>query len=105
MHMMTNSRFRPIRRALGFLFLGIGIAGVLLPIIPGWPGFFVAIVLLGRRDPVLRKLHLLGRRALRTLRRSRVRRLRRFGHWLSAQYVSMRRSITPRLIQAEKMFR
>jgi hypothetical protein len=101
---MTSSRFRPIRRALGFLFLGIGIAGAILPIIPGWPGFFVAIVLLGRRDPVLRKLHLLGRRTLRTLRRSRWQQLRRFGHWLSAQYVSMRRSITPRIIQAERMF-
>jgi uncharacterized membrane protein YbaN (DUF454 family) len=101
---MNSSRFRPIRRALGFLFLGIGIAGAILPIIPGWPGFFVAIVLLGRRDPVLRKLHLLGRRTLRALRRSRWQQLRRFGQWLSAQYVGMRRSITPRIIQAEKMF-
>ncbi|MEI8306035.1 MAG: hypothetical protein WCF99_03105 [Chloroflexales bacterium] len=104
MQIMTNSGVRLVRRTLGFLALGVGIAGILLPIIPGWPGFVVAIVLLGRRDPALRHLHVFGRRTLRAMRRSRVRQMRRLGHWLSAHYVGMRRSITPHLIQAEKMF-
>ncbi len=104
MHSITRSSVRLIRRTLGFIALGIGIAGVLLPIIPGWPGFVVAIILLGRRDPALRYLHLLGRRSLRRMRRSRIRQMRRLGHWLSAHYVGMRRSITPRIIQAEKIF-
>ncbi|MEI7771228.1 MAG: hypothetical protein WCI67_14640 [Chloroflexales bacterium] len=102
--LMTNPHLRIARRALGFLALGIGIAGVLLPIIPGWPGFVLAIVLLGRRDPALRWLHLYGRRTLRTLRRSRVSQMRRLGHWLSAHYVGLRRSITPHIIWAEKIF-
>ncbi|MEI7643488.1 MAG: hypothetical protein WCJ55_04175 [Chloroflexales bacterium] len=104
MQTITRSSVRLIRRTLGFLFLGIGVAGVLLPIIPGWPGFVIAILLLGRRDPALRHLHLLGRRILRILRRSRVRQVRRIGRWLSAHYVGMRRGLTPRIIQAERMF-
>ncbi|WP_129630506.1 hypothetical protein [Candidatus Oscillochloris fontis] len=93
-----------VRRTLGFLFLGVGIVGSLLPILPGWPGLFVAILLLGRRDPTLRRLHLFGRRRLRSLRTSRVPHMRRVGRWLSDQYVGMRRLITPKLIWAEKFF-
>jgi hypothetical protein len=104
MQITTSSAFRLARRALGFLFLGIGIAGALLPIIPGWPGLIVAILLLGRRDPALRRLHLVCRRGLRILRTSRSPRLRLLGLWLSSQYVGMRRSITPRIIQAERFF-
>ncbi|MBX0329050.1 hypothetical protein K2Z83_15330 [Oscillochloris sp. ZM17-4] len=108
MQSITSSAIRParlIRRGLGFLFLGVGIAGALLPIIPGWPGLFVAILLLGRRDPALRKLHLVGRRGLRSLRTARAPHMRRIGRWLSDQYVGMRRSMTPHLIRAEKMFK
>jgi uncharacterized membrane protein YbaN (DUF454 family) len=104
----TSTQFRLgrlLRRALGFFFLAIGIAGALLPIIPGWPGLFVAILLLGRRDPLLRRMHLVGRRSLRRLRTARAPHTRRFGRWLSGQYVGMRRSITPKLIQAENMFK
>ncbi len=107
MHTRNDSSFRParlVRRALGFFFLAIGVAGALLPIIPGWPGLFVAIVLLGRRDPALRRMHLAGRRGLRLLRTARLPLLRRLGHWLSAQYVGMRRSFTPHLIRAERIF-
>ncbi|NTW01830.1 MAG: hypothetical protein HGA19_11130 [Oscillochloris sp.] len=105
MQMTHNRSFRFVRRSLGFLFLAIGILGALLPIIPGWPGLFVAVLLLGRRDPALRKLHLVGRRFLRFLRTARTPHLRRFGRWLSDQYVGMRRSITPRIIQAERLFK
>ncbi|NTV65639.1 MAG: hypothetical protein HGA65_19190 [Oscillochloris sp.] len=100
----TSGSLHLARRVLGFCFLGIGIAGVLLPIIPGWPGFFVAIILLGRRDPALRRLHLVGRRILRRLRTARTPHLRRLGRWLSDQYVGMRRSMRPHIIRAEKIF-
>jgi hypothetical protein len=108
MQTTTDTQFRParlIRRGLGFFFLAIGILGALLPIIPGWPGLFVAVLLLGRRDPTLRRMHLAGRRVLRGLRTARAPHTRRVGRWLSGQYVGMRRGITPRLIQAERIFR
>lgn len=104
----ANRTFRPARmarRALGFFFLGLGVAGAILPIIPGWPGLFVAVMLLGRRDPALRRMHLLGRRGLRRLRTARTPRLRRLGRWLSGQYVGMRRAMTPHLIRAEQIFK
>lgn len=104
----ADRTFRPAgmaRRALGFLFLGIGVAGAILPIIPGWPGLFVAVMLLGRRDPALRRMHIVGRRGLRRLRTARAPHVRRLGRWLSGQYVGMRRSLTPHLIRAERLFK
>jgi hypothetical protein len=93
------------RRALGFVFLGIGLLGAILPIIPGWPAFIFAILLLGRRDRTLRQLHLLGRRVLRWLRRHPVPPVSSTGLWLSGQYLGMRRLIAPRIIAAERAFR
>lgn len=98
------SFLRVLRRSLGFLCLGIGILGAILPIIPGWPAFILAVVLLGRRDRTLRLLHLWGRRALRWMRRAPMPQLRLLGRWLSAQYLSMRRLIGPQLIAAERTF-
>jgi len=39
--------------------------GLLLPILPGWPFIIPAVVLLGRRDRVVRLCHLLVRATLR----------------------------------------
>ncbi|MFN3374713.1 MAG: hypothetical protein ACK44M_14245, partial [Chloroflexus sp.] len=74
-----------IRRALGFLFLALGLIGSLFPIIPGWPGFLFAIILLGRRDRLLRRLHLIARFALRWLRKAPIPHVRGIGQWLSVQ--------------------
>ncbi|WP_298816983.1 hypothetical protein [Chloroflexus sp.] len=91
-----------IRRALGIAFLVIGVLGSLFPIVPGWPGYLVAIVLLGRRDRFLRRLHLLARFALRWLRKAPMPHLRGIGHWLSGQYLELRRAVVPRLIAFER---
>jgi hypothetical protein len=93
------------RRALGFFFLGIGLLGAALPIIPGWPAFILAVMLLGRRDRTLRRLHLVGRHVLRWLRRHPVPPVSSAGLWLSSQYLGMRRLIAPRIIAAERAFR
>ncbi|GAB4428733.1 MAG: hypothetical protein OHK0015_11970 [Chloroflexi bacterium OHK40] len=95
---------RMLRRALGFFFLGVGLLGAALPIIPGWPGFILAILLLGRRDRTLRQLHVLARRSLRALRRAPHPHVRPVGLWLSDQYLTMRRAITPHIIAAERVF-
>lgn len=98
----TSGPLRLARRALGFLFLIIGLLGAAFPVIPGWPALLVAVLLLGRRDRTLRLLHLAARRALRWARAARAPQLRRLGHWVSTQYLGLRRSLTPRLIAAER---
>ena len=75
-----------MRRSLGLCFLAAGLAGVLLPILPGWPLLFVGGRILGRRDPLLRRMLLTGRRGVRRLRQARHPLLRRAGvrllpHW------------------------
>jgi uncharacterized membrane protein YbaN (DUF454 family) len=70
-----------LRRALGLILLAIGILGILLPILPGWPFIIPAVVLLGRRDRVLRLAHLLVRGSLRRMRRARHPMLRQAGRW------------------------
>ena len=96
--------WRLVRRAAGFLCLVIWALGVIMPIIPGWPALIVAIAVLGRRDRMLRLLHLAGRRTLRWLRRHPLPQIRPAGHWLSARYVAARRAITPGIIAAERTF-
>ncbi len=96
-------RFNPtVRRVLGITFLVLGLIGSLFPIIPGWPGYVLAIILLGRRDRLLRRLHLVARFGLRWLRKAPLPQIRGIGHWLSQQYVEIRRAIVPRLIAFER---
>ena len=40
-----------IRRIIGAFFLLLGIIGLLMPILPGWPFLVPGIALLGSRDP------------------------------------------------------
>jgi hypothetical protein len=93
-----------VRRIAGYTCLGIGVLGAILPIIPGWPGFFLAVALLGRRDRSLRLTHLFGRHALRSLRRARQPLVKRIGLWVSAEYVNLRRQLLPHLDRAERLF-
>ena len=77
---------RAVRRSLAALCIFIGVAGCILPIIPGLPFFVVAARLLGPRDRLLRRAILLVGQILRHLRRARQPLLRRLGlrlapHW------------------------
>ncbi|MBK9941164.1 MAG: hypothetical protein IPP13_06055 [Kouleothrix sp.] len=77
---------RALRRGLAFTCFVLGVAGCVLPIIPGLPFFVLGGRLLGPRDRTLRHGVLLGRRQLRRLRGSRLPLLRRAGatltpHW------------------------
>jgi len=74
------------RRSIAILCLVLGVAGCILPIMPGLPFFVVAARLLGPRDRLLRRTIMLGRQALRRLRRARQPLLRRAAarltpHW------------------------
>jgi hypothetical protein len=93
-----------LRRLIGIIFLIIGILGLLLPILPGWPFIIPAVVLLGRRDRVLRHTHLVVRHALRALRRSNSPTLRSIGMRLSLEYVRTRRVVVPAIDATERAF-
>jgi hypothetical protein len=74
------------RRSLAIACLLIGVAGCILPIIPGLPFFVVAARLLGPRDRLVRRVGIFGNRWLRGLSGSRRPLLRRAGatltpHW------------------------
>ena len=87
----NNPRRSPIsaqtlRRGLAFACFFVGIAGCILPIIPGLPFFVLGGRLLGPRDRRLRQAVVVGRQALRRLRCARQPLLRRTGtqltpHW------------------------
>lgn len=92
------------RRVVGLSLLAIGILGVLLPILPGWPFIIPAVVLLGRRDRVVRHTHLIVRHALRMLRRAKSPTVRAIGVRLSAEYVRTRRMVVPAIDATERAF-
>ena len=66
----TNVHLRLLRRSLGLFCLALGVAGVLLPILPGWPFLIICGRMLGPRDPLLRQVLATGHRGLRRLRRA-----------------------------------
>jgi hypothetical protein len=79
-------RRQTARRSLALLCLLLGVAGCILPIIPGLPFLVAAARLLGPRDRLVRGVSALGHRRLRGLRASRQPLLRRAGmslapHW------------------------
>ncbi|HWQ11293.1 MAG TPA: hypothetical protein VNL77_00760 [Roseiflexaceae bacterium] len=93
-----------VRRIVGLFLLAVGILGALLPVLPGWPFIIPAVVLLGRRDRVVRTCHLLARYALRAMRRSRIPPVRRVGLRLTAEYVRARRVAMPAIAATERAF-
>lgn len=99
---VTTQLIGSLRRILGVACLILGILGCLLPILPGWPFLIPAILLLGRRDPWLRRCHLLLRRTLRRLRRARHPLLGGLGRRLSSEYVRSKRTLAPRIVAIER---
>jgi hypothetical protein len=80
-----------LRRAIACLCIALGIAGCVLPIVPGLPFFVIGGRLLGPRDRMLRHAIVGGRRGLRCLRRARQPLLRRAGHQLTPHWHSFTR--------------
>ena len=77
---------RMARRSLALLCVLIGVAGCILPIIPGLPFFVLAARLLGRRDRQLRRAIVSGRLTLRRMRAARQPLLRRAGRQLTPHW-------------------
>ena len=94
-----------LRQTIGIVAAVLGVIGSAFPILPGWPAFLLAAILLGRRNPVIRRPLLFVRRLLRRLRSTRYSWLRRAGRRLSHLYVATRRVVLPRLIAIEHRLR
>lgn len=91
-----------LRQSMGIIAALFGVFGSIFPIVPGWPAFLLAAVLLGRRNPLIRRPLLLVRSLLRRLRATRNSWLRMTGRRLSKLYVGTRRVVLPRLIAVEQ---
>ncbi len=74
-----------LRRMLGWLAVAAGLAMIVLPG-PGLLALALGVILLGRRDPTLRRCAVLLRINLRHLSRARQRRVRLIGQWLWAHH-------------------
>jgi hypothetical protein len=90
------------RRVTGVLLLLIGILGLLLPVLPGWPLIIPGVALLGRRDRLVRLSHLSVRYALRWMRRCRQPHLRTLGWRLTAEYGRTRCMVLPAIVATER---
>jgi hypothetical protein len=96
-----NPRHQPpslFRRILGWLSIMVGLAMLVLPG-PGLLALALGVILLGRRDPLLRRWAVLIRVYVRRLSRAERRTLRWAGTWLHLQH---RRA---RLIVGEQIHR
>ena len=96
---------RLVRRALGICCLILAVLGFILPILPGWPFIVPAVLLLGRRDPMLRHMHMVLRHTLRYLRRSSHPSMRLIGMRLSSEYTRGKRALVPHIDAAERAMR
>ncbi len=54
-----------LRLTLGWFFIGLGVLGVILPILPGMPWLIIGTWLIGRRSRLFRKTGVAGKRFLR----------------------------------------
>jgi hypothetical protein len=79
----------PLRRVLGWVVVAAGLAMLVLPG-PGLLALALGVILLGRRDPTLRRWALLLRIHLRRLSRAEQRQLRLIGRWLRQKHQTAR---------------
>lgn len=91
-----------IRRIIGAFFLILGIIGLLMPILPGWPFLIPGIALLGSRDPWLRFIHLGIIRLLKFIKTRQTPWIRTSGERLFEAYKQTRTVVDPLIIRSER---
>jgi hypothetical protein len=91
-----------VRRIIGAICVAIGILGLLMPILPGWPFLIPGIALLGTRDPILRTLYIWIVRLLKWVRRRKTPWLAQLGERLFVAFVKTRDTVTPLIVKSEK---
>ena len=91
-----------IRRIIGGFFLLLGIIGLIMPILPGWPFLVPGIALLGSRDPWLRFIHLGIIRLLKFIKSRRTPWIRQSGERLFVAYKQTRTVVDPLILRSER---
>ncbi|MCX6014624.1 MAG: hypothetical protein NT020_03400 [Chloroflexales bacterium] len=91
-----------IRRIIGAVFLILGIIGLLMPILPGWPFLIPGIALLGSRDPWLRFIHLGILRLLKFIKNRQTPWIHRIGERLFEAYKQTRAVVEPLIVRSER---
>lgn len=91
-----------LRRIVGALFLLLGIIGLLMPIMPGWPFLVPGIALLGSRDPWLRFIHLGIIRLLKFIKTRQTPWIRQSGDRLFNAYKKTRTVVEPLIVRSER---
>jgi hypothetical protein len=82
---------RMLRRGLGWLLFGLGLLGLVFPILPGFLLLALSMILLGPKDPFLRRIAVSTRLALRHWSQMKHPHLRRIGQSLRNLYSGARR--------------
>jgi hypothetical protein len=91
-----------LRRIVGAICVAIGILGLLMPILPGWPFLIPGIALLGTRDPIIRTLYIWVVRFLKWLRARKTPWLAQLGERLHDAFVKTRDTVTPMILKTEQ---
>ncbi len=91
-----------VQRAAGWGLITLGISGIVLPIMPGLVFFVLGVVLLGPRNPLLRRAAVLIRLSLRRWCRVRNQAVARLGWWVRLRHRTVRLAIRERVGQARR---
>jgi uncharacterized membrane protein YbaN (DUF454 family) len=101
----TKHRHRPrslMRRVLGWIAIGVGLLGIVLPVLPGVIFIALGIVLLGPHDPTLRRIAILIRLILRRWSCAKQHHIRRLGQYVRSQYRQQRLLLRAQLHHHER---
>lgn len=90
-----------VRRIIGAICVVIGIIGLLMPVLPGWPFLIPGIALLGPRDPILRTLHFWIIRLLKFTKSRKTPWIAQTGDKLYVLYKQTRNTVTPLILKME----
>ncbi len=92
----------PVRRVGGWGLIALGIAGIILPALPGVIFIVLGMVVLGPRESLLRRMAFMIRLFLRRWCRVRNPRLARLGWWVRLRHRTVRLAVREQAARARR---